>query len=517
MFLGVFYHLQFMSTAGFGVMGMAGFGGFGAAAPFDPKASVDAWLHSFRMPLFFMISGFFAGMMLLKYALGKYLTRRWWRIGAPLVVAFLGLGVLRTYFPSVTSAFGGAVFPSAATGSAPNGNQAFGPFGGFTNAARFGGLANTPGAFGPFGPGGAPGQPTNGVSPFAGPAAPSPFAGPFGPSPFPGPNAAAPFGGPAAVMPFSVPATPSHAWAEAICKSLNGVQDWVFAKAPWIGKCLLAIGGQKGRFISSNFNFEHLWFLWYLLLFATLGPLVAIPLARLFHKPAPLMDNLGRWLLRFNLGVLVLGLLALPAVLHAGAADWTVENPAGFLATFPDCLAQYFSDLPLYGFYFLAGWWMYRVRDELPSITKYWLWNLVLGIVGFALSRSLFRNHGMQPATAHYQQIRLAAFALYAVSGACSGMGLLGLFQRFLDRPTRAGKYFSDTILWIYLSQIAIIPHIMPWIQSDRATWWEASIVGILLVTLVALAIFELVIRPTPLVHIFGPASLTRTSKPTNN
>jgi hypothetical protein len=521
MFLGVFYHLQFMSTAGFGFMGMPGFGGFGASAPFDPKASVDAWLHSFRMPLFFMISGFFASMMLLKYGLWKYLSRRWWRIGAPLVVAFLGLGFLRTYFPGVTSAFGGMVFPAAATtGAGPtNGNQAFGPFGGFSNTAPFGGFPqNGPGGFGPFGPGVAPGQATNGMAPFAGPAGPfgpSPFAGPSPALPFGGTTPASPFGSPAANMPFTLPAMPSHACADTVFKPLNKFQDWVFAKAPWIGKLLSALGGQKGRLLSSNFNFEHLWFLWYLLIFATLGPLLAIPLGRLNSKHAPLLDNFGRWLLKLNLGVLVLGLIALPAVLHAGAADWTVENPAGFLATFPDCLVQYFSDLPLYFFYFLAGWWLYRVRDELPSVAKYWLWNLVLGIIGFALSRSLFRNHGMQSGAAHYQQIRLAAFALYAVSAACSGMGLLGFFQRFLDRPTRAGKYFSDTILWIYLSQIAIIPHILPWIQSDRATWWEASIVGIILVTLVALAIFELVIRPTPLVHIFGPASLSRAVKRT--
>ena len=116
MFLGIFYHLQFMSTGGFGLGGFPGFGGAGMGATFDPKGTVDAWLHSFRMPLFFMISGFFASMMLLKYGIWKYLARRWWRIGAPLAVAFFGFGLLRTYFPSVTtSAFGGMDFSTAGT------------------------------------------------------------------------------------------------------------------------------------------------------------------------------------------------------------------------------------------------------------------------------------------------------------------------------------------------------------------------------------------------------------------
>ena len=83
MFLGIFYHLQFMNAGGFGFSGMPGFGG---PPPFNPKGAIDGWLHSFRMPLFFLISGFFANMVLAKYGLWKYFARRWWRIGAPLLV-----------------------------------------------------------------------------------------------------------------------------------------------------------------------------------------------------------------------------------------------------------------------------------------------------------------------------------------------------------------------------------------------------------------------------------------------
>jgi len=52
MLLGVFYHLPIAFMAG-------GFGmGFGAGV--SPKTPIDNWLHSFRMPLFFLISGFLA-------------------------------------------------------------------------------------------------------------------------------------------------------------------------------------------------------------------------------------------------------------------------------------------------------------------------------------------------------------------------------------------------------------------------------------------------------------------------
>ena len=78
MLLGVFYHaIQF--------------GGM-AAGSFGPRSGRSSmlfleWLHSFRMPLFFLISGFFSAMMLEKYGIWHYLIRRWKRIGLPFVLA----------------------------------------------------------------------------------------------------------------------------------------------------------------------------------------------------------------------------------------------------------------------------------------------------------------------------------------------------------------------------------------------------------------------------------------------
>jgi hypothetical protein len=228
MFLGIFYHLQFISTGGFGFMGMPG---FGAAAPFDPKAAVDAWLHSFRMPLFFLISGFFANMMLAKYGLWKYLARRWWRIGAPLLVAFIGFGLLRTYFPQVTSsAFGGMAFPTTTQPSFQN--TPYQPFGqGFQNAPQGGGFGMT----------GAPTQPYGQMPPGGG----------FGMTGVPGQ--------PSPGMPaFKMPAQPSNSLLDAILKQANAFQDWIFKKMPWTGSFLSMIGGQKGQLTSANFHFEHL-------------------------------------------------------------------------------------------------------------------------------------------------------------------------------------------------------------------------------------------------------------------
>ena len=123
MLLGVFYHLP-IAFMGFG---------FGAS----PKTSIDNWLHSYRMPLFFLISGFFANMMLGKYGLKRYLTRRWWRIGAPLVIALLilaGVRIVTNYFQSSSMgpSFGAPAAPFTGFGTAPGGFGATTPppFGG---------------------------------------------------------------------------------------------------------------------------------------------------------------------------------------------------------------------------------------------------------------------------------------------------------------------------------------------------------------------------------------------------
>jgi branched-subunit amino acid transport protein len=474
MLLGVFYHWQFVR------------GSFGMAT--GPKASVDHWLHSFRMALFFLISGFFANMMLGKYGLMKYLRRRWWRIGAPLLVAmvaFAGFRFAQSYF----------------TWAAPPGMN-FGPArGGFGTGGGFG-----PGGFGGFAPGGgtAPAMPGPGGFPAVQPQTPAIPA----PRTTPSPAAPAPRT-PAAPAPPAFTLGPTHPWA-----------DWLFAK--------LHLQATRApdivvRVTASNFELQHLWFLWYLLLFCTVAPLITRPMAFLFVRgEVPLTDRIGRFLLRFDIAPLLLALITLPALLHARGMDWTLTNPAGFSGVFPDFLAQYFVDLPFYFLYFLFGWWFFRLRASLDSVARPWLFNLSLGITAFAVSQALYDNFNPAPAFGGFgfpvpavhpaapAAIRLLAFALYAVGSAYSGFGLLGLFQKYLDRPTRFGRYFTDTMLWVYLVQLAIIPYLANWVDYNNTSWWEATLGGVIAVTAIALVLFELLVRHTPLIYIFGPASITK-------
>jgi hypothetical protein len=299
--------------------------------------------------------------------------------------------------------------------------------------------------------------------------------------------------------------------------------DWLLKATPEFHRA----DGRAVRIQPAHFMLEHLWFLWYLLLFVTIAPLFAKFLGKLFLRgDKGFFDSAGRWLLRWDLAPLALGLLAVPLLLHARGSDWTLVNPAGFSGIFPDFVLQYFPDQPYYFFYFLAGWFLFRVRDGLPALARPWLWNLVLGIAAFAVSQAMydrytpagagggFMGFGMfAPPVNAPEGVRLTAFALYAVGAAYSGFGLLGMFQRFFDRPTKLGQYFTDTMLWVYLVQLPLIPYLGRWVDYTNTSWWEATLGGMVLVTGVALVLFELVVRPTPLVHIFGPASLGRRTR----
>jgi len=65
-------------------------------------------VHSFRMPAFFILSGFFCILTLQKYSLSKFIKLRFLRIVIPLVVTACTINLLQTY---LASQFFDTVFP----------------------------------------------------------------------------------------------------------------------------------------------------------------------------------------------------------------------------------------------------------------------------------------------------------------------------------------------------------------------------------------------------------------------
>jgi fucose 4-O-acetylase-like acetyltransferase len=87
--LGVVYHALLFPTL---------MGGWdpGATGPSSAPRLLGDWMHSFRMPLFFLIAGFFGRMMLTRYETAGFLGRRWRPIGLPLMIGVLTFSPLNT-------------------------------------------------------------------------------------------------------------------------------------------------------------------------------------------------------------------------------------------------------------------------------------------------------------------------------------------------------------------------------------------------------------------------------------
>lgn len=373
-------------------------GGLDASARGDitPAIRVMDWLHSFRMPLFFLISGFFSRMMLGKYGFGPYLARRWWRIAAPFLIILFAFAALQEA--------------------------------------------------------------------------------------------------------LSGPAEPPHEASASAPSSPNPMADQLFGRfARWM-------------------NLNHLWFLWYLLVFTTLAPPIAGLAGWLFLRPwDTAADRWGNRALQLNLVPFILGSISIPAMLLIPEArgKWALGGAAAIYNAFPDVLFRYQADWPFYFCYFLAGWWLHRMRHGLPGIADSWLPCLAVGLLAHAVAVALADSYA--PRTAHPARpaIGLGSCTAYALGGAYTAFGFLGLFQRYANRPSRVGRYLADTALWVYLIHQALLNRFaLRWAGPLGLSPGAQALVATAITLAIALASFELIVRPTPLTRLFGPGPSRRRRLP---
>ena len=256
------------------------------------------------------------------------------------------------------------------------------------------------------------------------------------------------------------------------------------------------------------FGLGPLWFLWYLLVFITIAPLVSHVGGWIILRPTPeAFDRMGRRALRQNLAPLVLGLATVPALMAAAERfTFALGRAAGIPATFPDFLLAYQPDMPFYLGYFLAGWWLFRMRDLLPDVARLWLPALLFGTLGHfaAISLSGAFADGGKPGT---DLIRLGGFSLYAIGAAYTTFGFLGFFQRHVNRPSRLAATWptrrSGSIWSIRNCSRDPLSHLL---GPLRTSGWSKSLLAFVLATGIAVfLLYELIVRRTPLARIFGP------------
>lgn len=494
MLLGVFYHALLFSTS--------------PAVPMRARLITEAepiptsgallamdWLHCFRMPLFFLVSGFFCHMMFMKYGLRGYLVRRWVRIGIPLVIGLL------TIVPIY-------VLEKQDAPPQPRGFQA---------------TFHSPPAL-PVDPHSAPPPPPGVVPP--------------------------PMTAFDQNQDGSIDADEYKAFQESLSEDTSqtpdeehdvtnatGESDHAYPIKETEGIAAITPVQDTPAIVERSFSppgyvstwlfgaavpyfkLYHLWFLWYLLVFATVTPFLSRGYQSLAgHWWTARRDSASTGSGGLDWLPICIGVASIPALLPLQSAQgWTLGLAMGIGRAFPDFLWSFEPDMPFYLIYFLGGWWLYHRRDRLTELAANWSYHLLLGLVFYAGASMLSRHFAQQTALPYYTGLRIVGYSLYAFGAVYTAWGFLGLFQQYADRPTVIGRYLAETSLWVYLlHQVLLIP-ILFWLAPMTLPWWNRGLAATGLTMAASLLLFESCVRPTPLMLVFGPGASSRRPGPTGS
>ena len=194
------------------------------------------------------------------------------------------------------------------------------------------------------------------------------------------------------------------------------------------------------------YGLAHLWFLEHLFLLCLAYWAVQRCRQRGYGFALPGLEKLASLIRLFASPPKPLWLATASAVLV-----WLDPNVVlGFHNTFlPEPLR-----LAYYGVFFLAGTWLYAERSRLADVARrgplYLLLSLpVLLSLGWLLRGELSGSLTMVQ--------RLALAAATASFAWLTVFGLLGVFLRWLNRPSAAVRYLSDASYWIYLVHLPVV------------------------------------------------------------
>jgi len=232
----------------------------------------------------------------------------------------------------------------------------------------------------------------------------------------------------------------------------------------------------------SHLNFFHLWFLFDLLLyygvvvlFIRLSKLGRMKwgensyqrLGLLFHSP---------W--GFLVFVILTAISLLPMELGM------LETPA----TFARPVSTLFAD-----FIFVLFGWFYFIRRDLMGHTSKRAWGYTLsGVVFFAAHVAavalILKGNGMF----HIPSVVSASLSIWLLV-----YGIMGLFARYFDRPSRIGRYIADSSYWCYLVHLPLVA----WLSVLLVNWEVTAILKytiVLLTTmLICLLTYDRLVRST--------------------
>lgn len=258
---------------------------------------------------------------------------------------------------------------------------------------------------------------------------------------------------------------------------------------PILFVALMAAAGLLGRGGSlslAQFPLIHLWFLYLLGIFY-----VALALLQpVLSRTGAMAGRLATILRQPWATILLAAPLCLALYLQPYWVMWFgIPTPdRSFIPNLPAVIA--------YGGAFAFGWLVQQRADVLDMWARRWVFNLAL-----ALACTLFCLVQVGPTPllmpvpqGHFKQVYAAGYSLGAWSWA---LALVGMAQRFLNRPNKPMRYLADASYWIYLVHLPLVVALQSMI-APLAWHWTVKFLLMLAAAFAAmLATYALLVRRT--------------------
>ena len=152
--------------------------------------------------------------------------------------------------------------------------------------------------------------------------------------------------------------------------------------------------------------------------------------------------------------------------------------------------------LVIYGAFFTFGWLLHRQEGLIGRFTRLSKGRFALGVTSVAISLAL-SMYQFDSGHRLFGLIRAGFTLSYAVM-TWSLVGLsIGLFKRYLDKPSKTVRFIADASYWLYLIHLPIVV----WLQialSGLSLHWSLKVITISLMTIgLSLVLYDLFVRST--------------------
>ena len=195
----------------------------------------------------------------------------------------------------------------------------------------------------------------------------------------------------------------------------------------------------SGKFIP--FNIIHLWFLYFLMMYAILGWLIAM----IFNKKSPFTTSANKvftcilqnfWLRLLCMTVLLfLCLYWMDSPYLKTYNTWSID-PASFITYF---------------IFFGTGWILYRT-NSLENLKHYPIWQLIIALLLFLIST-------FSPWLSEVWLLN-AKLALTAIYSSLFIFGFIAFFLTYFNSYSPRLTYIMDAAYWVYIIHLPIVAFI---------------------------------------------------------